>query len=380
MKLEFEKDEVKVTFTPEEGIKKKTYKVKVYAQNKTDGGGKKVVYTSKAFNLIKGENVYSIWIDYYLYNLSAKKIVKSGNSLPNIIDFSFKVLIGETESEIQNTITVHFVRYIPKLLNILGFKNGEKLQRIWFTKGNNTDKKIVDPEVDIVEWNWVTSESAQIKGEAKEFMIDTLIKFSAAFNNKVKRALKGEINRMIAAGLTSLPTVNYPKRTFGVTDASIITHNGEKAPKFEKYYFNSKPFSGFWDIGMHYIFDGFDDSIASLANFNYHMFATGELVYDKGNRFFNPSVKIKIKKLGVYIKDSWDFIDDDPSSSQNLGWWKINGKNSIEIENSVYLSKSDYFHVTNKSYQDYRNDHGVGYNYHLYSTIHYENINATIKL
>ncbi len=379
MKLEFEKDEVKITFTPEEGVKKKTYKVNVYAQNKTDGGGKKLVYTSKAFNLIKEGNLYRIWIDYVLYNIAAKKIVKSGKSLPNIIDFSFKILIGETESEIQNTVTVHFVRYIPKLLNILDFKNGEKLQRVWFTKGNNIDKKKVNPEVGIITWNWATAESAQVKGEATEFIADTYSSLSSYFNNKVKSSLKGEINRMIAEGLTSLPTPNNPKTTFGITDASIINYKGEKLPKYEKYYFNSKPFSGFWDIGLHYAFDGLDDFIASLANFNYHMFATGELVYDQGNRFFSPSIKIKIKQLGVYIKDSWDYIDKPNEPSQELGYWKIKDDNTVEIKRSEE-GDSSYYHVTNKSYQDYRNDHGVGYNYYLYSTIHYQSINASIKL
>ena len=42
--------------------------------------------------------------------------------------------------------------------------------------------------------------------------------------------------------------------------------------------------------------------------------------------------------------------------------------------------KEEYFEVTNKSYRDYRDDHGMGYNYHVYSTLNIQPVNIELSL
>lgn len=389
MTLEFEEDKVNLFFEIDtEGAK--AYHVNIYAKDKSNNGSKKKVHTSEKYLLAGKDNHYWIVMDYIFYNKVAKIVATSGKPLPNKIEFIFELEVeiqsdnqcATEKEELSDTLTLHFVRYIPKLLNILGFSNGEYLQRLWFTLGKNIDKKAEGPQLEAVEWDWAVSESSQVKGEYNDFLTETgmeLRKSTLIFNNNVQESLKSEVNKMIDEGLVSLPTKNEPDQPFGVIDPTVLTHRGEKMPKFEKYYFNSKSFSGALDLGLHYTFDGLDDFIAALANFNYHMFAIGMLKYNT-NGWLTDTIDINVQQLGVYIKDSFDFIDDDPNAdSQPLGYWKIIEQNKVEIERKT-SEKPKYFEVTNKSYRDYRDDHNMGYNYHLYSTIKLKNTNYKVTL
>lgn len=381
MILDFENNIALVEFTPEEEITSTTYKIYVYATNMSDGGSPINVFISKSENLKKTLNRWKITIDHTFYNKVAKKIAIQGKPLPNIIDFTFKVNINNEETEVADTLSIHFVRYIPKLLNTLGFSNAEKLQRVWFTKGNNVDKDSVNPEVDIVSFDWAISESSQVNTEHKDFLTETGINLNNnyfPFGNKIRESLKTEINRMINDGALSIPTQSGNNQSFGITNNQVITHRGEKIPTYEKYYFNSKAFTGVLDLGIHFLVDGLDDFIAALANFNYHIIAIGELKYET-NGWLSDTIDINVKQLGVYIKDSFDFIDDDPSAaSQPLGYWKINN-DTVEVKRKV-SDTSQYYQVTNKSYRDYRDTHNMGYNFHLYSTIKYSAVNYNVTL
>ncbi len=381
MVLEFEKDKAYVKFTPEKEVIATTYTIKVFALNKTDGGSKKHVYTSKSYNLNKeGENSWYIVIDYWYYNAVAKKLVNSGKPLPNIIEFSFKIVLEEKEEEVPDVYEVHFVRYMPKLLNILGYKYGEKFQRIWFTNKSNTNKENVDPKIDAFDWNWIVAESDQIKGEYNEFLRDTKTELNALFNNDVKKSIRYEINKMISRNIAKLPTKKNPKTSFGSFDKKIETYKGEKMPLFEVLYFNSKEFSGALDNGLHYIFDGIDDFIAAIATTNFHLTAKGDLIYVPKSFFSNASVKIKINQFAFYIKDRFDFEDEPNEDSQHLGYWKLINKNKVQVDYIEILDKSSYFHVTNKTYRNYRNAHKKGYDFHLYSTLNIQNVDIELSL
>ncbi|VXC01621.1 conserved hypothetical protein [Flavobacterium sp. 9AF] len=383
--LNFENDNVSVTFKVDPKIQENEYKIKTYARNGITNGTKTLIATSESFALNKNdENVQNFTIDYVFYNKAAKKI-NNNKALPNVIVFTFSILIGKNENESQGDCKVHFVRYIPKLLNIKGWINAEKLQKIWFTKGNNADKKKVFPELNAITWQWITSESREVNEEYLEFLNDNknqLNAMSLIRNNNVQNALKNEINKMVTAGLAEIPTAIKPKIIFGVQSNQVVNHNNEKMPLFEKYYYNSKSFSGIWDLGKHYLREGIDDFIAAIANFNFHVFATGSLEYVEGGYITSEHIKVNVTKLHFYIKDSFDFVDDDPNaSSQPLGYWKISDDgSSVEVEKDSPSNANEYFEVTNKSYRDYRDDHRMGYDFYLYSTLNEVNVNLSFNL
>ncbi len=374
MVLNFEQDTVTVKFTPEEGVEAKTFTVKVFAKSKS--GSKKHIYTSQEFSLNKnGENEYWITLDYKFYNEAAKKLSTPGNPLPNIIDFSFKVVIDDEENEIDGFYSVHFVRYIAKLMDILKWKNAAKLQRIWFTKGCNSDKKTVLPELSVVDIQWVLNASSHVKIIFDNFHKNVLMSFNSflfrpidqVFTPKVKNSLKNEILDQINDGVTIRPDEKNVKTPFGAFDLfAITTHNNEKMPMMEKYYFQHYAFGG--DGGkdgvMHVFNNNFqlDDLMGALANFNFHVAAQGDLIYENNKTYVN------LKKLIYYVKDNYDYVGDE----QELGYWSI-GDNTIEVRAPQLEAFTDvcrFFKLKNKDFSDYRNDVGFGYDFHVYSTIH----------
>lgn len=384
--LEFENDNLTVTFHPIPDSKATKFKLKIYAKNVIENLEKKHVYTSNEWDLLQDkENSHNFSIDYKLYNLIAKKVVGSG-FLPNQIELYFSIEVDGKEYEVQNTCKVHLVRYIPKLLNLKGWENGEKLQKIWFTKGNNSDKKKVNPELNAVTWDWIISESSEVNNEFNKLHNETRIALNQSnslWSNNVQKALQNEIAKMFTEGFAIRPTKNNKTTTFGTSLDNIVEYRGEKIPQFEKYYFNHKAFSGFWDLGWHYLVDGIDDFIAAIANFNFHVYATGELKYiERSFDFLDDYITVKVNKLHYYVKDAFDFVDDNPSEpSQPLGYWKVSEDGTtVEVERSAPSNKKEYFEVTNLDYRNYRDDHKMGYDFYLYSTIHEETVNIEFDL
>ncbi|QCE40497.1 DUF6402 family protein [Psychroserpens sp. NJDZ02] len=375
MVLKFEQDKIKVTFTTEEEVKATTYTVKVFAKNKSDGGSEQHVYTSPSYTIIKKkENIWFLVIDYMFYNAVAKKIKTSGKPLPNIIDFSFKILINETESEVSEIFSIHFVRYMAQLMDVLKWKNAAKLQRLWFTKGCNNEKKNVPPEIDFIDINWVFNISSHAKIICDNFHKGNLMSFKSAwkrpvnefFTPIVKNSFKTEIKDQIEDKEIEVPNENNTKTTFGSFDLKKVKDkNGEKMPLIEKYYFNSHSFGG--DGGkdgvMHILGNGLelDDLLGSLANFNFRVAAQGHLIYE------NNTVNVNIKKLLYYIKDNFDYVGDE----QELGYWSIGNEIRVRApELGAFTDDDEFYNIKNKDFSDYRNDVGLGYDFHVYSTIH----------
>ncbi len=381
MFLDFEKDRITITFGVDAKIKENEYSIKIYAKNISENLQKKLVAKTKTYPLKKGkENEHYLDIGYVFYIEVAKKI--AGNSyLPNQIEFSFGILIGDKETKVNGEFKVHFVRYIPKIMDIKGWVNGAKLQRIWFTKGKNSDKKNVNPEIDVITWKWITEESTEVKEEYEEFLYDTknsLGDSNVAWSNSVQKLLQSEIRKMIADGRVVLPTKGNPSTSFGVDSKQIIIGSkGEKMPLYEKYYFSSKSFSGVWDLGKHYLRDSIDDFVAAIGSFNYHVLAKGKLEFvDWGGKpkiGRDNSIRVNVEKLIFYVKDEFEF-EDKSKTPENLGYWKItNGGKDIKVEVTEPSNTKEYFHLVNKDYRDYRNDVNMGYDFHLYSTLHEDN-------
>jgi Family of unknown function (DUF6402) len=383
--LAYGKETAVITFQVTKKLKVTKYAIKVYAKDHLTVQEKKHVHTTTQFPVDKDkENEKEIPIDYIFYNSAAKKIVQNG-SLPNQIEFTFGILFDDgKESIVSNTCLVHFVKFIPKLLNIKGWVNGENLQKIWFTKGLNSNKKLRAPELDAITWDWIVKESSEVKEEYEEFLNDTKNSLSASnimFSTNVQNSLIQEIKKMITDGYTSMPTESNPSVAFGTQSNIIIDYKNEKVPIFEKYYFNSKSFSGIWDLGKHYVREGIDDFIAAIANFNYHVFAMGNLKFLKG-KVLKDSIEVNVTKLVFYVKDAFDFVDDDTSGpSQPLGYWKISETGTqVNVVKDKPSDIKNNFEVTNKSYRDYRDEHNKGYDFYLYSTLNEVSVNLNFYL
>jgi hypothetical protein len=99
------------------------------------------------------------------------------------------------------------------------------------------------------------------------------------------------------------------------------------------------------------LFTGADDMVAALANFNFRVVVGGDVKPTKTGH------EISIKKLGIYLQDSYDFNGD-----QTLGYWS-------DDDFQGYFNPIGGDHVTNADFRAWRNANGRGGDYYVYSDV-----------
>jgi hypothetical protein len=99
---------------------------------------------------------------------------------------------------------------------------------------------------------------------------------------------------------------------------------------------------------------------------------------------------LTIEKIGLYIRDAYDF-NDDSSISQPLGYWGFSGvesfklmardvplKTEFEAETSEELNAKRY-RVTNASFQNFRKETSKGGDFLIYSDLHLIKLDKPIQ-
>ena len=125
-------------------------------------------------------------------------------------------------------------------------------------------------------------------------------------------------------------------------------------------------------------FTSTDDMVAALANFNFRFAVEGTVTF-KATRKIKGIKKniftVTINKAGLYIKDSFDFIDKPGYwISQPLGCWNP-VKNTMSKTN-LNLSSDEYC-VNNESFRDWSNTHRCGGDFIVFSDIHKRSVNES---
>ena len=215
-------------------------------------------------------------------------------------------------------------------------------------------------------------------------------------NDKVDNAiilLKKRIKEMSAHKLLILPTMANQCVNFGIIDDSIRSAPDIEQPKlnnkketelmpfFERYYYQSVKYN----ISRNVLsIEPLDDIFGTLASCQFRVIALGkitklinEIKMPFGNNIKTSNYSIEINKIGVYVKDSFDFLTKD----EYLGDWSPN-KNTVRI-NPYGPDLAGEYEINNASYRAWRTDYGKGMDFNLYSDIKFSNVkhvfNAEIK-
>jgi hypothetical protein len=103
-----------------------------------------------------------------------------------------------------------------------------------------------------------------------------------------------------------------------------------------------------------------DDLYGALGDFSFYFLVKGwvERLEDKGGK---PHYKVTINKVGVYVRDSYDFNDEvwyNKIIPQPLG---IFGCKPLYIGNRKKLGSGERYWVDNKDFRDWREKYGKGY-------------------
>lgn len=299
---------------------------------------------------------------------------KKENLNKNILRlYSCLYLDGETLFRLNKDdyLKIHVVEYVTKVMlsQEYPWKHAVALQKEWF-QGEASENPWENPVLGKIEMDWVLS------FDRVKDVYDNLNKDLWKSNNAIK-----ELKRMIQRMSTDSNIKNFklPDKgktvTFGVSDATFVSYENVKQPKikdkektekmplFERFYYQSKSY----EISIREPFDGLT---GALGSFSFRVIAFGEITKNEQN------YKIKISKIGIYIKDSFDFLKAD--KKENLGSWNIY-RNSITYD--LMYPSEEYYRIFNQTYRDYRDDYkkfsNKGKDFNLYSDIKYIDKNFT---
>lgn len=305
--------------------------------------------------------------NYINFPLTADLFTKGEES---ILHLYAKIELEDTTYELpQETdyLKIHAVEFVPKIEGALKWSKAKMLQEIWFN-GNENDKPwLINPKVDLLSMDWVLS-YPRMKTE-----YDKIITEKWKSVNAVK-LLKKRIKEMVKTpGVNlKLPKKDNETINFGVSRNDIQKFDnieqpklgGQKAqeimPLFERFYYQSVSYSISKNV---FAMEPLDDLFGALASCQFRVIAFGTITR-KSNNYL-----VKITKIGVYIKDSFDFITAD----EYLGDWSPK-KNKVSV-NPYGRTADTYYKIENKSYRDWRKDYKKGMDFNLYTDVKYLNVN-----
>ncbi|QAR30762.1 hypothetical protein EQP59_05120 [Ornithobacterium rhinotracheale] len=332
--------------------------------------GKTIKLTIRSLDLVFDDNISvesSFLVKkeemFFKFNLNAENFQRGGDAIQKLYflieidDEKYKYPLSK-----DDYLKVHVVHYIPQVMRAQNpsWEVAAKLQDRWF-KGNASSEPWKNPVIFKNLLDWI------LKYSRVKDVYDEIITELWKTDNAIKE-LKKMIKQMTTDSNVNLklPSKRGEKSYFGVYSSDIKSYQGVKQPKlnndkrtenmplFERFYYQSKSY----EISL---FEPLDDLTGALASFSFRVIGIGSIT-NTGNGYL-----VDITKIGIYIKDSFDFITD----GESLGYWSIID-NNVEKLNPF---NSDYYKITNNSYQKYRKDYGKGMDFNLYSDIKYLSVN-----
>jgi Family of unknown function (DUF6402) len=119
-------------------------------------------------------------------------------------------------------------------------------------------------------------------------------------------------------------------------------------------YINERPVSNTW---WEKATDPMDDMYGALGAFNLRVAVSGVVAHEATKA--GTVHRVSIAKVGVYVRDSYDFGGDQP-----LGWWDPTF-NRIE---RYHIDPLAYF-VSNRDFRDWRKSHNKGGDFLVFSNL-----------
>ncbi len=360
MILQFETNRITLNFFPELEIKQKQYIIKAYAKNPDINSDKKLIYTSDSFKIKPKKNAYFLDVDYWYYTRVAKYLNNSSDSLPIRIDFYFSICIGDEENEIPNPYRVHFIKYIPELLEIAGYKQAKKAHSMWFRLPAEDNADIAEPVINLIDFTVLLHNSSNFKYIYQKHLEKIITLISTANRNDVKKSLANQLQKFIDINTQEIAY------SFGNTDYKFTDSNDLLVPVFDTFYFYEAQL-------QKQLVNGIDDEMDGLlfSDCYLRVIALGKIIKKKTH------LGIRVERLGFYLKDQFGFSEYNDEVS--LSYCEVIDKEKVVFSREPIIN-NESFKITSASYQNYRKDHELGGDFNWYSNIHFEEVSIDLIL
>jgi len=232
-----------------------------------------------------------------------------------------------------------------------GMVVGATLMEHWLNNGANDQPERGVHDINTVRMNWVLSfgragavfrrdvrNKVWMTERAKELLVRKLIRREGRLPSKV-----GE---------------KYAQK-IGNVGEGVTLHANNVLRFHEDWYIQTT------QVKENPLKSPLDDLYAALGNFSFHYLMKGrvERLEDQGGK---PRYRVTFEKVGVYVKDSYDFIDDlvgdgNPLNrvfSQPLGFWGCS-PNSVAKHPFPLEARRNY--VQNRDFREWRKRYGKGH-------------------
>lgn len=254
---------------------------------------------------------------------------------------------------LQELTTEPNISWIPAIMRSKGWNQGATLMEEWLRRPSNIRAAKPDdvpnnfgpPVLNVVTMDWILSGNFDW----------ALPAYNELINNKMwktENAKKLLGKRLRETGVTAQLQANREiKLNFGdLTSSNVI--------RIEEVYIQSKPVNR--SNADSYLKP--DGLTAAIKDFNYHLAVKGEAKYTSNG------IQVTIQEVGVYAKESYDFINDETSyfgfgKDQPLGYWSYeDGSGATGL-------------ITNDSFNNWRRETGRGGDFLVYSDIKITKLN-----
>lgn len=279
------------------------------------------------------------------FDLTGKIFEKGGRRRLNLY-FSLEV-DGCPEKEFCNTtasyLMVHMIRYIPSIMKKMGFMKGFEAHEKWFLAAADS-QSIKKADINqIVKMDWV------LQYPRARMVYDAMLAEKIWVNEKGKAALLEKIRSLNLKYPSAIPQ----QTRFGafLIMPETVNDKGEVAPPIDLLHYQQRVVTS----GL--FADPIDDLFAALANFSFRLAVEGTII-KIGNKY-----RITVQRVGIYVRDSFDFTDDG-FLSQPLGYWS-----PFNEDASKFPKDLSYYYVRNADYQQYRTDTKMGADFLIYSDV-----------
>ncbi|WP_168404147.1 DUF6402 family protein [Erwinia amylovora] len=309
-----------------------------------------------------------------------------------MVDFKIKTkLTDKNESQQAVSVKIFKITDIPDVMVQNGWVVSARFMRKWFNdsyfemtkdhKLNKVDMSLIDKQhiVDDLDFEWLFNSSSRIKPvyEALIKKISEVAEYDGFLGrrkdviNQLSNGLCFIINKLDK--LEIMENGEFKSCHLNFSDLTAIEL--EKKSQFNYIKIGST----LWEKAT----DDLDDVYGALGSFIIKVAFTDLHVTRDSSGF----VRLEIKELGLYVRDTYDFIND--GDDQLLGYWGSNGviKPGVisELMKKRYIDKENkrYFRVTNSSFLSYRenfkNTNKSG-DFFVYSTVKKIPTNIVIHL
>jgi len=279
----------------------------------------------------------------------SKKIFKESNDTTVRLYYKLSIEEGEYKTfpvHDKNYLGVNLIIYLPLFMESLStpWTVSSSVMREWFNRYQTNNKEQQRPVANLVDIDWLLS-FPSVK-ELYDKIVNEKIYFNEAAKNELWKSLQSSIE---------LPSTNEGETSFNYISNKIVkTNSGEQKTIADIYHYQSRMHDVDW-FSLNE--SDLNDMYGALGRFDFRIAANGKV------KLVDSQYEITITKIGIFMRDQYDFIDNNWVYSQPLGYWDVVTQTPhIEDGTNRYLIKNDMF-------RSYSETTGKGGDYIIYSNI-----------